>query len=171
MLLTCTTCFHLYLYFSTHYVYCYASTYQDEFLVCENLLGSKSDSDVVQSFLISLISDFTLCLFHSRTSFLSACLCAVVRSLAQGITHQHTGCFNVCACFNTVCTLHLRNNCFNCFIMNQALKHIFTDSPSYQTTGLICSHNAADVSKPDFMFVFTPADLIDHFIYIIFSQL
>ncbi len=45
MLLTCSTCFHLFLYFSIYYVYCYAPTYQDKFLVCENLLCSKSDSD------------------------------------------------------------------------------------------------------------------------------
>ncbi len=27
------------------YVYCYAPTYQVKFLVCENLLGNKTDSD------------------------------------------------------------------------------------------------------------------------------
>ncbi len=42
MLLTCSTCFFLYFLLT---VYCYAPTYQDKFLVCENLLGNKPDSD------------------------------------------------------------------------------------------------------------------------------
>ncbi len=45
MLQTCSTCFHLLLYFSTYHVYYYAPTHQDKFRVCENLLGNKSDSD------------------------------------------------------------------------------------------------------------------------------
>ncbi len=46
MYLTCSICFDRFLYVSTYYVYCSAPTYQDQFLVCENLLGNKSDSDI-----------------------------------------------------------------------------------------------------------------------------
>ncbi len=47
MRLTAVRAFILFfLYFSAYYVCCYAPTYQDKFLVCENLLGNKSDSIV-----------------------------------------------------------------------------------------------------------------------------
>ncbi len=42
--LTCSTCFHPFFCF-TYYVYCYAPTHQDKFLVCENLPGNNSDPD------------------------------------------------------------------------------------------------------------------------------
>lgn len=35
----------LYSSFLYLYIYCYAPTYQVKFLVCENLLGNKTDSD------------------------------------------------------------------------------------------------------------------------------
>ncbi len=52
MVLDCTTCFHLSLYFFLLTVYCYALIYQGKFLVCENLLGNKPDSDSDYDFLM-----------------------------------------------------------------------------------------------------------------------
>ncbi len=43
MLLSCSTCFHIFLYF--YMFICYAPTYQVKFLGCGNLLGNKTDSD------------------------------------------------------------------------------------------------------------------------------
>ncbi len=69
MLLTrSSTCFHIFLHFSTYYVYSYASTYQDKFLVCEHLLGSKTDSDSDLSLiqivcLILVLKKKNICLF------------------------------------------------------------------------------------------------------------
>ncbi len=44
---TFSICFYPFLYVYTYYVYCHAPAYQDKFLVCENILGNKPDSEVV----------------------------------------------------------------------------------------------------------------------------
>ncbi len=59
--------------YPTHYGYCYAPKHQGKFLLCENLLGNKPDSDSVSEYVLSFLSHqdkrAELCSMFSRLSF------------------------------------------------------------------------------------------------------